>query len=1074
MPELSLPKTYRWLVILVVIFLLAAFTACGGGGSSATAPPASLTAINITPASPSLALGLTQQMTAMGTFSDGGTRDLTSSVVWSSASPGVSSINTSGLASSLGQGTSIISATSGTVTGTTTLTVTAPVLASISVSPANATVALGLNQQFTATGTLTDKSTQALSNVTWTSSATGIATISTTGLLTSKALGTATITAASGSIKGTTSATVTPAALVSITVNPPTASVAAGLQQQFTATGSLTDGTSQPMTSVTWATSDQTLADVSSTGLATSHHPGTCTITATSGSVMGSTQLIIGPPVLMGMAVSPASATIQYGAASPQKYIATGSYSDQSTADLSSQVAWTVANPFIAGVDASGAASPLRAGFTKLTATLDSFSSTASITVLATPRYLYNLSDAGQDISRLTINASSGQPRYAGYQSTRTYNNAGFGCITTDPSNHYVYVTTQVSEGSGYSGLIVAYTLDATTGTLSPFPRNPYAIAEAPGCIQFEPSGNFAYATPGIEEVSPNLVTMAKDSSGNLSVVSSLTLPSYPGGLAIDPLGKFLYVVAEAITAGSPAYAYGYTIDPSTGSLSPIEGTPIQLPTNTYGLLSFNPSGDYLYMADGNSAAITGFNVNRTTGALTAGATNVAPCVNPTTLQFSPDGSLAFTTCSMDNNHDANSSALVRFTVAANGQLNQIEQVPSGLATSVTVDPSGQFIYVIGTSINSVNSQNILATYKLNTDGTTALLSQMAGRNLQNGLLLLGGATPVTYATQKAYITTSGDSKIDSFTLNSDGSLTPLQSTPTLTSPSSLAMLPWHSDLLVAARAVGSTFQGYGVNDSTGALTAGPSFRDVISPAGLAIDPSGTVAFLADSSSGLVYQYVYGSSPGDWETLQSSPGTPATFVAQSGAGPLAIDPAGRSLYVANQTANSISQFQFAGAGPVPAFPISASPLAICADTLGNLLFVAGSDNKLHMLTVDTSGQLTDTFDVSLTGVPTSVAVEPSGHYVYVANATGLSAFTVNRHAGTLTALTLSPSASLANATGVYIEPSGQYLYTSVSSSSANNLYVFAIQADGTLSSISTATIQTSDRVTGMVFHSQIQ
>ncbi len=796
---------------------------------------------------------------------------------------------------------------------------------------------------------------------------------------------------------------------------------------------------------------------------------GASTITAALGNVKGTATLTITAAVLTSISVSPANASVQIGSASPQKFTVNGTYSDQSVVDLSSQATWSVTNPYVANIDTTGAASPQRIGFTRLTAAFGSLSSSASLTALATPRYLFALSDADRDISRLSINAANGQPQYMGYQKTGIDNSIGFGCVTTDPSNHYAYLSMQVSAPGGYTGQLLVYSINATADTLTPFPGNPYSSPKAFGCVKFEPSGSFAYATPGIDNVPDELVTFAKDSNGNLSILNSLTLPSTPGGLAIDPLGKFLYVISESVTEGQHAFLYGYSIDPSTGSLTPIDGTPFQLSVGTYGSLSFNPSGDYLYLADASSNAITGYSVSRASGALTGGAASAHPCINPTELMFSPDGSLAFTGCSMDNNHGTNSAIVVSFAVAANGQLTQIGTAPaSGAPRAVYSDSSGQFLYTVNWGTGKP-----LATYKVNQDGTLALQSNMAGRNSLEGLLLEGGALPVTYTTQFAYVATSGDDKLTTFQVNPDGTLLFLTSTPTLALPFSVAMLPWHSDLLLVARNPGPDFQGFATDDSNGTLSSREMLSVALTPGGVVIDPSGRLAFESDPSLGLVYAFGHGNIPGSWGLFVTSASIPFTFTAESGAGPLAIDPAGRSLFVANQTANSISQFQWAGAPPVPAFPLPASPLAICSHPSGLLLFEIGSDSKLRMLAVDPSGSLTDIFDVTLSAAPTAVVVEPSGHYVYVSSGVGLAAFSIDQVKGSLTAVQLSSVASLANVTGVYVEPTGQYLYASVANSSANSLYRFIIQADGTLSGTDIAPIAMPGRITAMTFHTEV-
>jgi len=154
----------------------------------------------------------------MGTFSDNSTRDLTTQVTWGSLDGNNSTIRndpgSQGLAYGAGVGTSIITATSGIVSGSTTLTVTPAVLESISsISPAYPAIPKGTTQQLTASGMFSDNSLQDVTaSVTWSSSDTGVATISNTagtiGMATSVENGAATITATSGSISRSTTLSV--------------------------------------------------------------------------------------------------------------------------------------------------------------------------------------------------------------------------------------------------------------------------------------------------------------------------------------------------------------------------------------------------------------------------------------------------------------------------------------------------------------------------------------------------------------------------------------------------------------------------------------------------------------------------------------------------------------------------------------------------------------------------------------------------------------------------------------------------------------------------------------------------
>lgn len=92
---------------------------------------ASIASISVTPSSPSIATGATQQFTATGTYSDSTTGNITAEVTWTSSATTVASVSNDeasrGLASGLSAGTANITATLGTVTSpAATLTVTQP------------------------------------------------------------------------------------------------------------------------------------------------------------------------------------------------------------------------------------------------------------------------------------------------------------------------------------------------------------------------------------------------------------------------------------------------------------------------------------------------------------------------------------------------------------------------------------------------------------------------------------------------------------------------------------------------------------------------------------------------------------------------------------------------------------------------------------------------------------------------------------------------------------------------------------------------------------------------------------
>ena len=165
-----------------------------------------LSSIAVTPADPSLPVGLTQQFMATGTFTDGSTANLTASAAWTSSSTAIATVNaTSGLVSAVAPGQATITATSGSVSGSTTVTVQAAVIESIAVTPNPFATGVGFARQLTATATFSDGSTgDVTSTATWMSSTPSAATV-TGGLVTGVGAGSTTITATSAGVSGTTS-----------------------------------------------------------------------------------------------------------------------------------------------------------------------------------------------------------------------------------------------------------------------------------------------------------------------------------------------------------------------------------------------------------------------------------------------------------------------------------------------------------------------------------------------------------------------------------------------------------------------------------------------------------------------------------------------------------------------------------------------------------------------------------------------------------------------------------------------------------------------------------------------------
>jgi len=336
--------------------------------------------IAVAPANPTVPVNTTQQLVATGTNTDASTCDITDLVTWSSSTIANATVSASGLVKGVAAGSATITATLGSITGSTSVTVTAPSISSISVTPDDMTLAIGVGQQYTASAIYSDGSIQDLATgVTWTSSNTSVATIDSNGLATTLAAGTTTITATVGTFTDSSVITVVPAHLQTITLTPTNVTMAAGTQQQFTAVGNFDDGSTQVLVSALWSSSSTSVLTIDQNGLALAVGPGSSTVSVTSGTVSASTSVTVSTATLVSLTIAPANSSMPDDAT--KTFSATGTFSDNSTQDMTLAVLWSSSAPGVATITNQGLATSLSIGTTTITAMLGSVSNSTQLTV---------------------------------------------------------------------------------------------------------------------------------------------------------------------------------------------------------------------------------------------------------------------------------------------------------------------------------------------------------------------------------------------------------------------------------------------------------------------------------------------------------------------------------------------------------------------------------------------------------------------------------------------------------------------------------------------------------------------
>jgi len=420
-----------------VVYTNADGTVATGSASLTVAPsgsPEPYASLAVVPSSATvLAVGQTAQFIAIATTGTGTTLDLTSStaITWTSSNQAVGTVNTAGLVTAVGSGTTAITAVAknpdGTVVASSaTFTVSVPTsqepLVSLAIVPNTQTAfAIGQSAQYiaiatTGSGTTVDETTQA----TWTASNAGVGTVGkNTGLATAVGAGTTALVAEVKNpdgtvVTGSASFVVAPATITeeytALTIVPSAQTASSANETaQFIAIATTGAGTTVDATNLaTWKSSDQSVGTVVAGGVATALSSGATAITAvlqnSDGSVVTGTgtftvNIASTAEPLLSLAIIPTSQSVSTVGETSQ-YIAIGTFSGASSTttsicgstgtlqDCTSYVKWSSSDVKIATISNNGLATALQTqGTTAITAVAQNADGTvvtgvASLTLL--------------------------------------------------------------------------------------------------------------------------------------------------------------------------------------------------------------------------------------------------------------------------------------------------------------------------------------------------------------------------------------------------------------------------------------------------------------------------------------------------------------------------------------------------------------------------------------------------------------------------------------------------------------------------------------------------------------------
>ena len=262
--------------------------------------------------------------------------------------------------------------------------------------------------------------------------------------------------------------------------------------------------------------------------------------------------------------------------------------------------------------------------------------------------------------------------------------------------------------------------LTARAVRLTPVPGSPFPAGGFPVSVTVDPTGQFVYAANVLSnDVSAYRIDQG---TGALTPISGSPFPAGLGAwsVAVDPTGQFAYVSncgqPTCTDPNSPGTVSAYTIDPNTGALTPVPGSPFPAGARSDGM-TVDPTGRFVYVTNRSSNDISAFAIDATTGALTPIAGSpFAAGVGAIWVAVDPTGQFAYVAnCGSFclGGADSPGSVSVYVIDSATGALIEIagSPFPCGISSAyVTIDWTGQFVYVGNRDSNDISAFALDAT----------------------------------------------------------------------------------------------------------------------------------------------------------------------------------------------------------------------------------------------------------------------------------------------------------------------------------------------------------------------------
>lgn len=301
------------------------------------------------------------------------------------------------------------------------------------------------------------------------------------------------------------------------------------------------------------------------------------------------------------------------------------------------------------------------------------------------------------------------------------------------------------------------------------------------------------------------------------------------GGTPPTSFSTFLYIPNDS----GPLSILGAT---STGTLSFIN--PSFATAGRALNLGVRPNGQTIYYPINASAAVQAYNVDQTTGLLTANGPTVSTGNGPNKVIVSPNGNFAYVA-------NSGSFSISQYSVGTDGQLAPLTPASIALQTASTtfstiaIEPNGDHVYALASSANTIDIYNTPASNGvLNYSGLS-----VPAPNLPAQIVFTRGATPLGFA----YVSSFTSGQIRAYSRNG-GSLAALTPTADFNAggfgTNDLLIHPTLNALYALNTSAPNTSLAFFTIDSVSGALSAPTVIPVTDPSGMAITANGAFLYV--------------------------------------------------------------------------------------------------------------------------------------------------------------------------------------------------------------------------------------